>query len=248
MSDALVMLGIAAAAGIAGSVHCVAMCGGIAGFGAVAAGPRPSRPLGLALLFHGGRILSYSLIGLGLAFGARGASKLFPAAFEGAGRFIAAAFMAALAVRILLNRDVLGLERAGARLFRRLAPVWRQLLRAPGALRQLALGTVWGLMPCGLVYSMLAVAAASGQPLLAMASMAAFGLGTVPALFAFTVGAGRLRSTLAAPRRARMAAGALVLGCALWTGVGAAVHLSHGPASHADHMLRAAAPGAIISR
>jgi uncharacterized protein len=244
MSDAVVLLGVAAAAGVAGSVHCIAMCGGIASVGTATGATPPPRPLGAALMFHAGRILSYSLIGAGLALGARGASSLFPAALEGTGRFVAAAFMAALAARIFLNRDILGMERLGARGFRHLMPLWRQLLRAPGPLRQPALGSVWGLMPCGLVYSMLAVAVASGRPLLAMMSMAAFGLGTVPALMSFTLGAGRLRSTLRAGAHARLASGALVLACALWTGAGATLHLFHGPMGHASHAVPAAVSNA----
>jgi sulfite exporter TauE/SafE len=232
--SAYALLGVAAAAGVAGSVHCVAMCGGIAGLGAAASRQLPARPVAAALLFHGGRVLVYALLGAGFALGAATALQLVPA-LESAGRLVMAVMLAALAVRILVNRDVLGLERLGAKLFRRLTPLWTRLLRAPGPLRQLALGAVWGLMPCGLVYSMLAVAVASGRPLLAAASMAVFGLGTVPALAAITVGADRLRAAIVWLPGARLASGLLVLACALWTGTGAVLHLRHAHDGHGEH-------------
>ena len=234
MASALVLLGVATTAGLAGGVHCAAMCGGIAGLGAAGSVAR-SRPLADALLFHGGRILTYSFLGPVLALGADRAARSAPPAFEGAGRLIVALMMAALALRILANRDLLGIERLGGRLFRRLRPLWTRLLSSSGWCRQVSLGAVWGLMPCGLLYSMLAVAAAPAEPLLAAASMAAFGLATVPALAAITLGVGRVRRSAAWQQRARLASGTIVLVGALWTGAAGFVHLSHRSGDHAGH-------------
>jgi hypothetical protein len=54
------------------------------------------------------------------------------------------------------------------------------------------LGALNGLLPCGLVYSALLLAATAGGPLAGGAGMAVFGLSTVPALFVVGVGAGAL--------------------------------------------------------
>ena len=63
----------------------------------------------------------------------------------------------------------------------------------------LLFGLLNGLLPCGLVYAALAGAAATGGPLGGALFMAAFGLGTIPAMLAVSL-AGRL---ITAPWRAR---------------------------------------------
>jgi sulfite exporter TauE/SafE len=64
--------------------------------------------------------------------------------------------------------------------------------RQGSSTRVLALGALNGLLPCGLVYSALLVAASTGGPLTGAAGMAVFGLGTLPALLIMGVGAGAL--------------------------------------------------------
>jgi sulfite exporter TauE/SafE len=56
--------------------------------------------------------------------------------------------------------------------------------------------------------------------------MALFGFATTPALIGLTLGAARLVPALSA-RRLRTVSGVLVLGCALWTGLGGMAHRSH---------------------
>src|SRR6476661_8895449 len=73
-------------------------------------------------------------------------------------------------------------ELLGARAWRRVAPaIQRSLPRGP-ALRALSLGALWGFMPCGLVYSVLLVAAAAGSAARGGVLLLAFGLGTLPAM------------------------------------------------------------------
>jgi sulfite exporter TauE/SafE len=60
----------------------------------------------------------------------------------------------------------------------------RGLLKAPGFAAPLAFGVLNGLLPCPLVYAFAAQAAASGGPLAGVQIMAAFGLGTFPAMLA----------------------------------------------------------------
>lgn len=58
----------------------------------------------------------------------------------------------------------------------------RSLVAAPTGGRGYVLGLMLGFLPCGLVYGALAAAAATGDAVAAAMGMAAFGLGTVPAL------------------------------------------------------------------
>jgi sulfite exporter TauE/SafE len=76
------------------------------------------------------------------------------------------------------------IERAGEPVWRRIAQVARRFVpvRSPG--QALALGLLWGWMPCGLVYTALAAAVVSGSALGGAVTMAAFGLGTLPMLLA----------------------------------------------------------------
>jgi sulfite exporter TauE/SafE len=78
---------------------------------------------------------------------------------------------------------------------------------------RLLFGVANGLLPCGLVYAALAIPVAAGDPLVGALSMVAFGLGTVPALVAMTLG---LRAALLRDLRWRraFAAGVLLAGLA----------------------------------
>lgn len=73
------------------------------------------------------------------------------------------------------------------------------------------LGLATGLLPCGLVYAALAIPMASGSAVAGALSMVAFGLGTVPALVAMSMGARRLLMRDLRARRV-LAAGVLLLG------------------------------------
>ena len=69
---------------------------------------------------------------------------------------------------------------------------------------------LWGWLPCGLVYSMLLVAALAGGPLMGAATMLCFGVGTAPAVVATGLLGGKVWR-VAAARRLNCAAGFLLL-------------------------------------
>jgi hypothetical protein len=75
-----------------------------------------------------------------------------------------------------------------------------------------ALGVVWGRLPCGLVYSELALALAlvSGDPIRGALVLMAFGLGTLPNLLAAGLAAQPMRAALR-QGRLRMFAGCLIM-------------------------------------
>lgn len=245
MSGAALSMAAALAAGLAGSAHCAAMCGGIAA--AVGASFPRGRglPLGAALAFNGARLVSYGLVGALLAAALAGLAAPAPLPLVALGaRILAAVVLGALALRLLSGRDLLGAERLGQAFWARLKPAFGRAARLPPALRPAALGLLWGFMPCGLVYSVLLVAAASGSAFTGAATMLAFGAGTLPALLGLTLGGATLGERLRRPAL-RRAAGGLVLLAAVWTLVAALLHPPGAAHGHVHHAALAAGGAAL---
>jgi hypothetical protein len=213
-------------AGILGGAHCLAMCGGFltafAGAGGPAAQPlRPARALALRQLpYNLGRITTY--VALGAAFGAAGGTALLTVEWLPLQRglfVVANLFLLALAVAIALNRNgIAPLQRAGLALYRRVTPLVRPLAGDDSVPARYALGLVWGLVPCALIYTVLPIALFSGGAMAGGAVMLAFGLGTLPNLVAAGWIVARARTWLDG-RVARFGAAALLAafaGLGLW--------------------------------
>jgi sulfite exporter TauE/SafE len=107
------------------------------------------------------------------------------------------------------------LERLAARVWRSsLAPLAQRLARSGSPLAALGLGVVWGWLPCGLTWTALIGAATTGDAGSGALLMAAFGLGTLPAL---GLGAWLMAGRLPTGPQWRRAAGALLVAAGLWT-------------------------------
>lgn len=184
--DALPALTTAFLAGLLGAGHCFGMCGGIAGaLGAAAPG---GQAVASALRFNLARVTAYSLLG-GVAATVAGLGGAIVGIPDWAWvlRLATALLIALIGLRLLANAPALAvIERLGGRIWQRVAPTLQRAAGRPGWRGQVALGLGWGLLPCGLVYTMLFTAAASGRFLDGAAVMAAFGLGTLPALLGLT--------------------------------------------------------------
>jgi sulfite exporter TauE/SafE len=114
-------------------------------------------------------------------------------------RLLSGGLLVAMGLYVMgLWQGLRGLERVGARLF-----TWARKLPLPqqGPLAPLLMGGLWGLLPCGLVYSALALALSSGNGLQGALLMAAFGLGTVPAVTLATWASAPVAQLLRQPRR-----------------------------------------------
>lgn len=174
-------------AGLAGSVHCLAMCGGISGALSVRArvrGASPLRVAGQSAIHQLGRLTSYALAGA-LIGGAAGAmpAVLHNISLVLAMRALAGLVLIGAAIGVLSTwRPLATLERLGAVFWRHLAPFSRSI---PANRRggEFLLGMLWGWLPCGMVYSMLMVAALSGGARRGATTMLCFGAGTLPAVF-----------------------------------------------------------------
>ncbi len=180
--------------GLLGGVHCVGMCGGIVGV--LGMGARPG--IGVLLGYNLGRIASYTLAGALLGgIAALAASLADIRQAQQVLQIIAGLFM--LAMGLYLGGwwfGLLKLERAGGLIWRHIQPTAQRLLPVRGAGQALLLGAVWGWLPCGLVYSVLIWSISSGGALEGGLLMLAFGLGTLPNLFAMGLVADKLRPFL----------------------------------------------------
>lgn len=203
----------AAAMGLFGSGHCVAMCGGISC--ALSAGlpdsvrRSPARMLPFIIAYNSGRLTSYMAAGaLFGGFGAGAAGVLLPPSWApGLGIAISIAFVIALGLYLGgWWRGLAVFERLGAKFWRHLEPLGRRFLPVTRRRSALAIGLLWGWLPCGLVYAALALALVSGGAWQGALTMLAFGLGTLPALIALGF-AGRWLAALR-HSKARRAAGA----------------------------------------
>jgi sulfite exporter TauE/SafE len=149
----------------------------------------------LLLAYNLGRIASYTLAGaiaggLGLFF-----SGLLP--IQQAQQVllgVAGVFMVLLGLYLGGWWNLLAyVERAGGRLWKKLEPLGRGLLPVRRVGQALALGTLWGWLPCGLVYSVLIWSVSAGGAVEGASLMLAFGLGTLPNLLAMGAAAGQLQ-------------------------------------------------------
>lgn len=211
MTELTASLAAALLTGLLGSAHCLGMCAGISGLFAMqssAAGLR--RQLPMAVTYNAGRLASYAILGFVVAaVGARFAG-LTPA-LAGPVRLIAGIVIILIGLQIAFDMRLLSwLERMGSRIWERVTPLAKGLLPVNSLPRALGLGLLWGLLPCGLVYSILLVAAASAQAVDGALIMLAFGLGTTPAMLLTGLGAARL-SQLMQQRRTRLGAGLLIV-------------------------------------
>ena len=189
--------------GLLGSGHCFGMCGGIAaGLGSLPGSvtdrsqAKPS-PIS-ALLFNLGRILSYAILGVISAWILAGVgTALNVPKWSMLLRFATAVMIFLIGVQFLFNWQTLAfIERAGAKVWKRILPVAVRAGSLPGGSGRLLLGLCWGFLPCGLVYSVLLTASASGSAISGAGVMLAFGLGTIPSMLGMSLAAPALAAML----------------------------------------------------
>lgn len=185
-------------AGLLGGLHCAVMCGGIAtGFPAMA----PGRALSVAWQANLGRIGGYTLAGA-LAGGLGGGIlRLARSDTLALGvRMAAGIALVLLALRLLGRSDRLNLlARPGQQLWRWLRPLHQRLLPADTAWRRLALGALWGWMPCGLSLSLLTVAWLQANAVGGALVMTVFGMATLPVMLPLTWSGARMGRWLQRP-------------------------------------------------
>jgi len=186
-------------AGILGSGHCFGMCGGIAtGLGRLGGSVQQESRVQSALLFNLGRLLSYAMLGFLSAWVlVRTGQVLLVPGWGIVLRLLTALMIFLIGLQLLFDLKLLALiEKAGAGLWRLIQPLALSAAKLPGGGGRLLLGLSWGFLPCGLVYSILLMAAASGSALTGALVMVAFGLGTLPSMLGMSLAAPSLTAFL----------------------------------------------------
>ncbi|MBQ0776818.1 MAG: sulfite exporter TauE/SafE family protein [Pseudomonas sp.] len=207
----------ALALGLLGGGHCIGMCGGLMGAltMAIPVEQRKGWPLWRILLgYNVGRIASYSIAGalvgsLGWLIQDLGLGTLL--------RTLAGLLMIAMGL-YLANwwSGLTRIEQLGRGLWRHIEPRARKLLPVTSPGQAIALGALWGWLPCGLVYSTLIWASSQGDAGVSARLMLTFGLGTLPTLMATGLAAQTMLRWLR-KRHVRISAALLVILFGLWT-------------------------------
>lgn len=167
--------------GLAGSLHCLGMCGPL--MLALHGPPQASAPRNWASMaqYQAGRILTYSALGLffGLAGKGMALAGMQQIISIAAGiLMIAFAFMAWRIERIMNSLPII------QKLVQAVQGRMSGLLGSHPYGASFTFGMLNGLIPCGMVYAALAGAIASADAVGGAAFMAFFGLGTAPLMMA----------------------------------------------------------------
>ncbi len=185
--------------GLFSSMHCIGMCGSIIGTLTLSLSPEirnnRSRLLPFVFNYNIGRITSYTIAGalagvietlitlpMGEINGHRLLQLLSAAIMASAGLYIAGWFPRFAYI-----------EKIGLGFWKKIEPFGRKLIPVKNRSQAYLFGMVWGWLPCGLVYSALALAATAGGIRQSALTMLFFGLGTLPAV----MGVGIMTSLLA---------------------------------------------------
>jgi len=193
-------------AGFFGSTHCLGMCGAIVVLFEQETSGRMHRWL-RRILYNLGRLGFYLL--LGAVAGGAGAVIVATAGARTALlvlRLVAGLLVIAIGLNLIFNWNFTRfLETAGSGIWKRLSPLARHVLPIESPARAIAAGFLWGALPCGLVYSSVAIAATSGSLPGGALVMFFFWLGTVPALLLAGTSAEKLNRLKAQPVFRRIA-------------------------------------------
>jgi len=209
--------------GLVSSLHCVGMCGPLA----LALPTRDLRPVRRARawgMYHGGRILVYTLDGVIFGLFGRG---VYLAGWQQQFSILLGVAIIALALLNRLGPAVAWFNRrtrqshpsgphfgpASPGFLACLKRTITRLWTAPGRAKFFLLGMANGLLPCGMVYLAIAGALTRTSVLESAGFMACFGLGTLPLLLALQYAGGQL--TLPARARLRRAIPVLTIAIGL---------------------------------
>ena len=182
--------------GLLGTGHCIGMCGGIASMLTGAVNQNNPKKHLYVLCYNLGRIFSYALLGTIVGFtGSLMVKQLgFPVLIL---NILAGIFLILLGLYIGQWAFLLvHVEKIGKNLWKKLQPLSKHLIPVNSAGKATFLGALWGWLPCGLIYSTLTWALASGNAMQGGLIMLSFGLGTLPALLLVSLGATKVNDLL----------------------------------------------------
>ena len=216
------LLATALLMGLAGGPQGVAMCGAAC---AALGSAKPGQVTGTSAmwLFQLGRLAGYSALGALAAASMQGLGWLSvqSAALRPVWSLLHVAAAMLGMMLLVQGRQPLWLELGARRVWTRMRVYLTDTGRVAGLAAPLALGTVWALLPCGLLYSALLVAALSADAAQGAGVMALFALGSGLSLMAGPWLWLRLRGPGSGQWAVRLAGAALLASSAwaLWMGL-----------------------------
>lgn len=209
MNEVFPVLAAAFITGMLGSAHCFGMCAGLSGLFAVNVQVLSLRSqLLLAVAYNLGRVLSYAFLGAAIALLGESIVASMPG-IAAPVRLASGLLIIIVGLQVAFGwRFLAPVEKAGAELWKHIAPAAKGLLPVTSIPQALGLGLLWGWLPCGLVYSVLLLAATTANALNGGLVMLAFGIGTMPAMIATGLSASKLSQFMS---RRRLTAGLLIV-------------------------------------
>lgn len=174
--------------GLATSLHCIGMCGSIMGTLTLSLSPdirnNKKRLLPFIFNYNFGRITTYTLAGAIAGV----VESFIPAPFTEINGYRVLQLLTAL-IMAGAGLYIAGwlphfayVEKIGIGFWRKIEPFGRKLLPVKDQTQAFLFGIVWGWLPCGLVYTALALALTTGDIAKSALTMFSFGLGTLPAV------------------------------------------------------------------
>jgi sulfite exporter TauE/SafE len=220
------------------------MCGGIVGAFSVAGPSAKTFPIAVitqtrsvafapegsvrVLAFNLGRIASYMAAGAVAGLVGSIPALMRITALQSVGYWLANMLLITLGLTLMnLWHGLARVESLGVWMWRRVQPLIRRFLPVETMWQAAALGSLWGWVPCGMVYSVLMTALLTGSAMQGALVMLAFGLGTLPLLFSMGLLGTRLQANLQKPS-IRMLAGLVVLSFGLVGMFRLSTGISHG--------------------
>ncbi len=193
--------------GLAGSLHCIGMCGPIAI--ALPIEDIPKHQLIVGRLFYNiGRTVSYAV--MGLIFGFVGQSF-----FIGGYQQTLSIALGVLILLALLLPSKYAAFLTGAKLHNKMVMkmkgLWLKLINKKTVGSLFGIGILNGFLPCGLVYIAIAGSISTGSPLGGSLYMAVFGVGTIPVMLTMSLVGKLISFKFRAGLKKALPAGAVIL-------------------------------------
>lgn len=183
--------------GLINAFHCVSMCGGIVGALSISLSPEIRQQIPKLLIYsiayNAGRIISYGLIGLLIGWFGDILGDILGIHDHSFFRIFSSILVIIMGLYIggWFKRLAL-IERLGVPIWKILQPLGQRLMPVKTLKQAFLFGSIWGWLPCGLVYYVLFLALNTETAIDAALYMGAFGLGTFLPVLVIMILAGKL--------------------------------------------------------
>ncbi len=169
--------------GLAGSLHCIGMCGPIAVALPIGQDSRITYTIG-RFAYNIGRTITYAV--LGLICGFVGQTIIMSDYQQGLSIALGVIILIAVFTPSKYTGKLVG-STGNSRLFAKLKSLWGRMFSKSSVGALFVVGILNGFLPCGLVYLALAGSIATGSPQKGAIYMGLFGLGTLPVMMAISL-------------------------------------------------------------